>query len=193
MLLFQPCVFFCAAAVKGLQRGGVSSPPTFSSFVEERENEEVLKEDAPEEEVPEEEKKEEVPEKDAKEKEDAFLCTLSVRCDTLILNLDKLSESKYNLIQDGGILFYSESVEFEDGESVFDVLLSEMNENNIHVEYKYNPVFKNAYIEGMGNIYEFDSGANSGWICKVNKKSASVGCSQHKIKQGDVIEWEYIL
>ena len=92
------------------------------------------------------------------------VCTMTVRCDEILSNLDKLDESKHNLIPKDGIIFSSQSVEFSEGESAFDVLRREMKNNNIHMEYEYTPGFKSYYVEGIGNLYEFDCGNMSGWI-----------------------------
>ncbi|MBR5507268.1 MAG: DUF4430 domain-containing protein [Clostridia bacterium] len=119
------------------------------------------------------------------------VCTMTVRCDEILSNLDKLDESKHNLIPKDGIIFSSQSVEFSEGESAFDVLRREMKNNNIHMEFEYTPGFKSYYVEGIGNLYEFDCGNMSGWIYKLNGKFASVGCSQYILKPGDVIEWIY--
>ena len=53
------------------------------------------------------------------------------------------------------------------------------------------PAYNSAYIEGINNIYEFDGGELSGWTYLVNGKVPGVGCSEYKVKNGDVIEWLY--
>ena len=74
---------------------------------------------------------------------------------------------------------------------MFDVLLREMKENGIHFEYVSTPIYDGVYIEGIGNIYEFDCGSRSGWLYCVNDKFPGYSCSQHKIKNGDVIKLLY--
>ena len=49
------------------------------------------------------------------------------------------------------------------------------------------------YIHGIGNIYEFDFGDLSGWVYMVNGESASVGCDQYVLQDGDQVEWHYTL
>ena len=121
----------------------------------------------------------------------SLTCTVMVRCDAILANLDKLDKSKYNLVPDNGIIFSSQTVEFCEGENAFNVLLREMNKNNIHMEFEYTPDFNSYYVEGIGNLYEFDCGDMSGWIYKINGKIATVSCSQYMLKPGDVIEWVY--
>ncbi len=119
------------------------------------------------------------------------VCTLSVKCDTILMNLDNLKEEKRALIPENGIIFGEKEVEFTPGESVFDVLKREMQNNKIHMEFNESPVYKTAYIEGIGNIYEFDCGELSGWMYMVNGKSQGMGCSQYIVKVNDHIELLY--
>ena len=119
------------------------------------------------------------------------ICTLSVKCDTILMNLDNLKEEKRKLVPENGIILDEKEVEFISGESVFDVLKREMQNNKIHMEFNESPVYKTAYIEGIGNIYEFDCGDLSGWMYKVNGKAQGMGCSQYIVKVNDRIEWMY--
>lgn len=119
------------------------------------------------------------------------VCTLSVKCDTILMNLDDLKEEKRKLIPENGIIFAEKEVEFTPGESVFDILKREMQNNKVHMEFNESPVYKTAYIEGIGNIYELDCGELSGWMYMVNGKSQGMGCSQYIVKANDRIEWQY--
>ena len=139
----------------------------------------------------EEETKPDISETEKETPSEAFICTVSVRCDEILDNLDRFDKSKYNLIPEDGVIYFSENVEFNDGESAFDILLREMKKNKIHLEFEYTPMFESSYVEGIGNIYEFDCGDMSGWIYKVNGKIASCGSSQYLVKENDVIEWIY--
>ncbi|MBQ7960622.1 MAG: DUF4430 domain-containing protein [Clostridia bacterium] len=118
-------------------------------------------------------------------------CFLSVRCDTILSNIDKLKKGKESFVPSNGIIFAEKEVVFFEGESVFDVLLREMRNSNIHMEFNETPMYKTAYIEGINNLYEFDCGELSGWTYKVNGKSISTGCSKYIVGKGDYIEWVY--
>lgn len=128
--------------------------------------------------------------KDTKDGE-KFSCTLSVRCDTVFDNLSSLNTEKRELIPDDGIIFKEQTVDFCDGESVFDILLREMKNNKIHMEFENTPIYGSTYIEGIANLYEFDCGELSGWMYSVNGIFPNYGCSKYKLQQGDKIEWIY--
>ena len=118
-------------------------------------------------------------------------CTLSVRCDTILQNIDWLDSEKVNIIPKDGVIFAEKTVTFYEGESVFNVLVREMKRNKIHMEFENLPIYNSAYIEGIANLYEFDCGELSGWMYKVNDWFPNYGCSRYQLKSGDKIEWVY--
>lgn len=118
-------------------------------------------------------------------------CTLSVRCDNILKNMEWLNPEKRELVPKDGIIFAEKKVTFYEGESVFNVLLREMKRNKIHMEYVNTPIYNSAYIEGINNLYEFDCGELSGWIYRVNGKKPDYGCSRYPLSDGDRIEFVY--
>lgn len=120
-----------------------------------------------------------------------LFCSLTVRCDTLLDNMDSIAPEKIQLIPKSGSILPETKLEFSEGESAFDVLVRELKKHKIHFEFSKAPMYDSVYIEGIGNLYEFDAGDLSGWIYRVNGKSLSVGCSQYKLKSGDKIEFLY--
>lgn len=118
-------------------------------------------------------------------------CTLSVRCDTILKNLTRLNEEKADVVPKNGVIFKETEVIFYEGESVFDLLLREMKQNKIHMEFENTPIYNSAYIEGIANLYEFDCGELSGWMYKVNGWFPNYGCSRYELKDGDKVEWVY--
>lgn len=123
--------------------------------------------------------------------EEVYTCTLSVRCDTVLNNVANLNSDKTDLIPENGVIFPETVLEFIPGESVFDVLLRTMKEHRIHFEFVNAPFYGSTYVEGIGNLYEFDCGEISGWMYKVNGIFPNYGCSKYILKSGDKIEWIY--
>ena len=121
----------------------------------------------------------------------AYTCTLSVRCDTILDNIDWLDPEKVELVPADGVIFPATQVTFYEGESVFNVLQREMKKARIHMEFVDTPIYNSAYIEGINNLYEFDCGELSGWMYKVNDWFPNYGCSRYGLKDGDVVEWVY--
>ena len=118
-------------------------------------------------------------------------CTLEVRCDTLLGKLDQLTGEKAALVPEDGILLETVEIEFAGGESVFDVFRKVLREEKIHFEYVDASAYDSVYIEGIGNIYEFDCGPQSGWMFSVNGIYPGLGCSSYTLADGDVIVFNY--
>lgn len=117
--------------------------------------------------------------------------TLSIRCDTLLNHLDELDASVAALVPEDGILLSTTECPFEEGESVFDLLKRETRSNDINMEFAEAPLYGSAYIEGIGNLYEFDCGELSGWMYRVNGEFPNYGCSHYLLHAGDRVEWVY--
>ena len=120
-----------------------------------------------------------------------YTCTLAVKCGTILNNISWLDAEKIKLVPEDGIIFAEREVEFYEGESVFNLLIREMKQNRIHMEFENVPIYNSAYIEGIANLYEFDCGELSGWIYKVNDWFPNYGCSRYQLKPGDKVEWVY--
>ncbi len=119
------------------------------------------------------------------------VCTLYVNCKSVLQNYDMLKENKKSVIPQNGVIYEEKSVSFSEGESAFDILNREMKSNKIHLEFVYTPIYNSVYIEGIGNLYEFDCGDTSGWSYKVNGVKPNYGCSQYIVSSGDYIEFYY--
>lgn len=120
-----------------------------------------------------------------------YTCTFSISCATILDNIKDLDPEKVELVPEDGWLMEPETVTFQEGESVFDVLLRVCREQTIHMEYENTPIYNSAYIEGIGNLYEFDCGELSGWMYSVNGWFPNYGCSRYQLRDGDVVEWVY--
>ena len=121
----------------------------------------------------------------------ANTCTLEIRCDTLLKNLDRLAPGKAELVPENGILLGKTTVTFEPGESVFDVFRRCLRGQKLHFEYVDAKAYGSIYIEGIGNLYEYDCGEQSGWLYFVNGISPGLGCSGYQVSDGDEILFAY--
>lgn len=117
--------------------------------------------------------------------------TLSIRCDAILDHMDLLDKEKWELVPEDGVIFAAKAVSFKEGESVFDLLNREMKGAKIHMEFVDTPMYNSVYIEGINNLYEFDVGALSGWMYKVNGWFPNYGASRYQLENGDIVEWVY--
>lgn len=118
-------------------------------------------------------------------------CTISISCAVLTDQLELLPEEKRDLVPSDGWILKQTAVDFTEGESVFDMLQRVTREQKIHLEASFTPVYDSSYVEGIGNLYEFDAGPLSGWTYTVNGAFVGLGSSQVAVESGDVICWMY--
>ena len=121
----------------------------------------------------------------------AYSCTISISCADVLSNIDICEPETAAVIPKDGWILRPVTVTFTEGESVFDVLQRVCRENNIHIEYNTAAGYNSAYIEGIGNLYEFDAGELSGWIYSVNGWFPNYGSSRYQLKDGDTVCWVY--
>ena len=118
-------------------------------------------------------------------------CTIEIRCDTVLDNMENLSDGKEAYVPENGCILSSSTVDFTEGETVFDILERVCSYAGIQLEYSWSPVYDSYYIEGMNHLYEFDCGNESGWMYKVNGWYPNYGCSAYTLNDGDAIVWTY--
>ncbi len=119
------------------------------------------------------------------------ICTLEIRCDTVTDTSKLENEAVIPYIPADGVILPTTEAEFDAGETVFDVLYRVTRSKDIHMEFREDPLYSGAYIEGINYLYEFDGGSLSGWMYKVNGQFPNYGCSQYTVQENDKIVWMY--
>lgn len=122
--------------------------------------------------------------------------TISIRADTLLKHWDllepALQSEKY--VPSSGVILKAMKYELlSEKDTVWDVLLRATKEHKVQLEYQgaNENIYSSVYIEGINHLYEFSAGPLSGWMYKVNGNYPNYGASQFKLKDGDVIQWDY--
>lgn len=121
----------------------------------------------------------------------SYTCTVEISCEEILSNPDLLDEAKAPYVPRNGYILAETAVTFTEGETVFDILQRVCRSADIQLEYSWTPLYDSHYVEGIGHIYEFDCGAESGWVYQVNGESFSYGGSGRKVEPGDAIVWSY--
>lgn len=118
-------------------------------------------------------------------------CTIEIRCDTILNNMADLTPGKEGNVPANGTILATSTVAFNEGDTVFEVLVAACRAAEIQMEYTFSALYGSNYIEGINNLYEFDCGEESGWMYKVNGWFPNYGCSKYELSDGDVIVWCY--
>lgn len=114
--------------------------------------------------------------------------TIAISCKTAINN-GVNNQSGFSHLPSNGVILSTQTVEIENGDTVFDVLQKVVRANGIHMEY--TGAGSTLYVEGIHNLYEFDGGQNSGWMYNVNGWYPNYGAGTYELKANDTIQWNY--
>ena len=116
-------------------------------------------------------------------------CTISIKCTSVLKNMDKLSSGKAKYVPSNGIILSTSTIEFKEGENVYDILKRSCSAAGIPMSARNSSM--GIYVEGINGLFEFDCGGTSGWMYSVNGNAPNHSCSEHTVKNGDSIVWYY--
>lgn len=114
---------------------------------------------------------------------------LSIHCDTAVTNGLCEEEKWKGILPENGRILEETEVTVREGDTVFDLLCKVRDDYGIQMEY--TGTGGKEYIEGIGNLYEFDGGRWSGWMYSVNGEYPNRGCGQYLLQAGDIVRWDY--
>ena len=101
--------------------------------------------------------------------------------------MDELDPAKVSCVPANGVILGSTTIYLSDGDTVYDVLRRACNNAGIALDTAGG----STYVRGINNLYEFDCGPQSGWMYSVNGVYSNYGCDSYKVKNGDIIRWNY--
>lgn len=119
------------------------------------------------------------------------ICTISIECFTILNHMEELAKEKQEFVPEDGYILAPVQVEYQEGETAFDLLQRICKEQKIPMEASVSPVYHSAYIEGINQLYEFDCGELSGWMFQINGWFPNYSSSQYTISEGDEIRFLY--
>ena len=117
-----------------------------------------------------------------------FLFT--IQCKRILDQRELWRDGLEEVIPESGV-FFSGTLTYKKGETVYDALKRICQKNNILLDSKYTPLYDTYYVSGIGNLYEFDCGSESGWKYSVNGELPGVGCSKYTIHKNDKVVFFY--
>ena len=121
---------------------------------------------------------------------EAATVSFDIQCTSIIDHRELWRDGLGEVIPESGY-FYRGHQEISAGDTVYDVLKRVCSKNDIALDAEYTPLFGSYYIKGIGNLYEFDCGSESGWKYTVNDKYADVSSSSYTLKKGDHVVFVY--
>ena len=113
---------------------------------------------------------------------DGIRVTVTVDCSEALAY-----ELPLDLPENGAML--SCGVTVPDGATAFDALIEAAKSQQLKVEHTGSAFGE--YVQGIGGLYEFDCGSESGWLYSVNSERPSVSAGAYTLSEGDVVEFIY--
>jgi len=123
-------------------------------------------------------------------KPDQNTVSFEIQCKKILDKQEYWKEGIEEIIPKSGV-FYSGRCSFTSGETVYDLLKRICKEEKIALDSSYTVMYDSYYIRGIGNLYEFDCGSESGWKYAVNDVIPNVGSNQYKVQSQDRIVFYY--
>lgn len=103
--------------------------------------------------------------------------------DVVYLSIDTRGEQGFFLEQEAFVL--------QEGDTVFSLLQRVTEANGISLAYQGGTFGSSVYVQGIGGLFEFEEGALSGWMFRVNGVIVQSDCESVTLSPGDVVEWIY--
>ncbi len=97
-----------------------------------------------------------------------------------------LSYSNGMLLPEDGILFAETIVRLQEGDSVLTLLRQIAAATGLQLESS------GSYVRGIGGLCEFDCGAESGWMYRINGSAPNLSAADCFPQDGDEIVWVYV-
>lgn len=117
---------------------------------------------------------------------------VTISCEAAVERYGELPEQKQSLMPKDGIFLQSEKVILAGKGTALDALRDACDRKEILFELDGSAALGTEYIIGIGQLYQFDIGAESGWLYSVNGESPNVGAGGYEVQEGDEIVFYYI-
>ena len=114
--------------------------------------------------------------------------TLTVSCENL-LGDDRASAELRAAVPDDGLLVPPTEVTVLEGDTAFTLLERVCAERGVALDVQRG--LSGVYVQGIGGVREFDCGALSGWLFRINGEIRSTDSGSVVLQDGDVLEFLY--
>lgn len=121
-------------------------------------------------------------------------CTIEVRCDNAAAKKDTITNPGIrDAIPDDGTILEVTAYSGTEGFSVYDVLAAVTAMHNPVIPITAQKTSMGVYVASINNLAQTNVGPNSGWMYWVNGQAPNYTCGRYIVKDGDVIQWKYVL
>ncbi|MGN0649636.1 MAG: DUF4430 domain-containing protein [Oscillospiraceae bacterium] len=116
---------------------------------------------------------------------------ISADCGNALARMDDICPeiNPPEIIPPDGVVIAATEITLQEGATAFDALVAAAGQGRIRVDYT-GSVY-GVYVTGIGYIYEFGFGSQSGWMYRVNGEIPQVSAGEYTLSQGDFVEYIY--
>lgn len=124
--------------------------------------------------------------------ENGITVRVGAECTSVLSRLESIDEdiNPYSAIPEDGIILPLCEVVLPESATAFDALDEAARANKIPVD-RVGSTY-GVYVRGIGNVYEFGFGGESGWTYRVNGESPQISAGAYRLSEGDTVEFIYI-
>lgn len=124
--------------------------------------------------------------------ENGITVRVGAECTSVLSRLGGIDEdiNPYSAIPEDGIILPLCEVVLPEGATAFDALDEAARAHKIPVD-RIGSTY-GVYVRGIGNVYEFGFGGESGWTYRVNGESPQISAGVYKLSDGDVVEFVFV-
>lgn len=123
--------------------------------------------------------------------ENGITVRVGAECTSALERLGDIDESvnPLSVIPKDGIILPLDEISLPEGATAFDALIEAARSRRIRVDYTGSSY--GVYVRGIGFVYEFGFGSESGWTYRVNGSVPQMSAGAYELSDGDTVEFIY--
>ncbi len=127
----------------------------------------------------------------AEKTENGITVSIVAECKSALEHIADIDESVNppSVIPEDGILLPLEEISLPEGATAFDALIEAARAHTLRVDYTGSSY--GVYVRGIGFVYEFGFGSESGWMYRVNGSVPQMSAGAYELSEGDTVEFVY--
>ncbi len=112
-------------------------------------------------------------------------------CTSTLERLADINESinPLSVIPEDGIILPLDEISLPEGATAFDALIEAARDRKLRVDYTGSSY--GVYVRGIGFVYEYGFGSESGWTYRVNGSVPQMSAGSYELSDGDTVEFVY--
>lgn len=123
--------------------------------------------------------------------ENGITVRVGAECTSVLERLGDIDESvnPLSVIPEDGIILPFDDISLPEDATAFDALIEAARASRVRVDYVGSSY--GVYVCGIGFVYEFGFGSESGWTYRINGSVPQMSAGAYELSDGDTVEFIY--